>query len=321
MTEPAPGIALLACHAGQRQQLVQVLSTFGYRIVSAEDPASLQPEDLARIKADAWLLELAEESPLTEWLLEHSDVPVLLGAGEIPAADCEDYPRWQCRLYGKLQPLLGTPAQGQAPTLAAPAAPNPAERPICVWVLGASLGGPSAVKRFLDTLPASLPLAFVYAQHIDPGFEQQLPQVIGRQNDWHIVNCRPGSRLQAGEVLVVPISRQLGFADDGTLAVSDEPWPGPYQPSIETVLDLVSRQFGPACGAIIFSGMGEDGVAACGRLRQQGSEVWTQDTVSAACATMPGAVLDAGFSHRQGSPEELAAALERWLAREWSAAS
>ena len=114
----------------------------------------------------------------------------------------------------------------------------------------------------------------------DPGFEQQLPQVIGRQNDWKILNCRPGSRLQAGEVLVVPINRQLGFAEDGSLAVSDEPWPGPYQPSIETVLDLVSRQFGPACGAIIFSGMGEDGVAACGRLRQQGSEVWTQDTVS-----------------------------------------
>ena len=198
---------------------------------------------------------------------------------------------------------------------------NPAERAPCIWVLGASLGGPAAVKRFLDTLPPNLPVAFVYAQHIDPGFEQQLPQIIGRQNDWQILNCRPGSRLQAGEVLVVPIAQRLGFSRDGVLSLSDEPWPGPYQPSIETVLDMVCQQFGPACGAIIFSGMGEDGVAACGRMRQQGIEVWTQDTQSAACATMPDAVRDAGFSHRQGSPEELAAALQRWLAQEWSAAS
>lgn len=321
VAEPAPGIALLACHAGRRQQLAQVLSTFGYRVVSAEDPLSLQPAQLALVQADAWLLELAEESPLTEWLLEHSEVPVLLGAGEIPAIDSEDYPRWQCRLYAKLQPMLGTPVQGQAPSLAATPLPNPAERAPCIWVLGASLGGPAAVKRFLDTLPPNLPVAFVYAQHIDPGFEQQLPQIIGRQNDWQILNCRPGSRLQAGEVLVVPIAQRLGFSRDGVLSLSDEPWPGPYQPSIETVLDMVCQQFGPACGAIIFSGMGEDGVAACGRMRQQGIEVWTQDTQSAACATMPDAVRDAGFSHRQGSPEELAAALQRWLAQEWSAAS
>ncbi|MEL0169526.1 MAG: chemotaxis protein CheB [Pseudomonadaceae bacterium] len=321
MTEPAPGIALLACDAGQRQQLAEVLSTFGYRIVSAEDPSLLQPEQLTQIQTDAWLLELAEESLLTEWLLEHSEVPVLLGAGEIPAADSEDYPRWQCRLYAKLQPLLGAPAQGQAPSLITATLATPTERGPCVWVLGASLGGPTAVKRFLDVLPASLPIAFVYAQHIDPGFEQQLPQIIGRQNEWQVLNCRPGSRLQAGEVLVVPIAQRLGFNRDGELTLSDEPWPGPYQPSIETVLDTVCQQFGPACGAIIFSGMGEDGVAACGRMRQQGIEVWTQDTQSAACATMPGAVLEAGFSHRQGSPEELAAALQRWLAQEWSAAS
>ena len=320
VTDHAAAIALLAGHAGKRRQLAQVLAEFGYAVVFADDPAGLTASELEQVSTDAWLLELAEESPLADWLLEHSSAPVLLGAGEIPEQDSEDYPRWQRRLYGKLLPLLGEPPGGQAPVLPAPLLPaaRPQQAP-CVWVLGASLGGPAAVKQFLDCLPADLPVAFIYAQHIDAGFEQQLPQILGRQNDWRILNCQPGAHLQAGEVLVAPIARSLGFGAAGEVLLRDAPWPGPYRPSIAAVLDAVCDGFGPACGAIIFSGMGEDGVEACGRMRRQGIEVWTQDTASAACATMPGAVQAAGFSHRQGTPEQLAQALQHWLRQEWSA--
>ena len=74
--------------------------------------------------------------------------------------------------------------------------------------------------------------------------------------------------------------------------------------------------FAPQCGAIIFSGMGEDGVQACGRMRSKGMQVWTQSAESAACATMPQAVLHAGYSNREGSPEELAMAMCQWLEQE-----
>tara|TARA_R110000868_G_scaffold13345_12_gene62374 strand:- start:23113 stop:24078 length:966 start_codon:yes stop_codon:yes gene_type:complete len=311
-----PAIALLAGNAGKRNRLAGVLARFGYRVVFAGEPSELNAVRLQAVQTDAWLLELAEESPLADWLLEHSPVPVLLGAGEIPDAASEEYPRWQRRLLGKLLPLLGEPPA--ADSLVPVVVPQlRQDTPPFVWVLGASLGGPAAVKRFLDLLPADLPVAFIYAQHIDASFEQQLPQILGRQNDWRIINCQPGAHLRRGDVLVAPVSRSLHFGNEGVVQLSDEPWPGLYRPSIAAVLDETVRTFGAASGAIIFSGMGEDGVAACGRLRQQGIEVWTQDEQSAACATMPKAVQDAGFSHREGSPEELAAALEQWLLQEW----
>jgi chemosensory pili system protein ChpB (putative protein-glutamate methylesterase) len=312
----APGIALLADKASKRNRLAKELAGFGYRVVFAGDPDELDAAGLQAVQTDAWLLELAEESLLADWLLEHSPVPVLLGAVEIPDVAGEDYPRWQRRLLGKLLPLLGEPAQVQ--NLAPVVVPQLRhDAPSCVWVLGASLGGPAAVKRFLDQLPADLPIAFIYAQHIDAGFEQQLPQILGRQNDWRIINCQPGAHLHRGDVLVAPVSRSLRFGNEGVVQLSDEPWPGLYRPSIGAVLDETLRTFGAATGAIIFSGMGEDGVEACGRLRQQGIEVWTQDERSSACATMPKAVQDAGFSHREGSPEELATALRDWLQQEW----
>ncbi|AQZ94323.1 hypothetical protein BVH74_05955 [Halopseudomonas phragmitis] len=317
VADSAGRIALLVSQERRRQHLYQSLSSFGYQVVFAEPPAQLARRALQQVATDAWLVELADESPLADWLLEYSQVPVLFGAGEIPESDSDDYRRWLRRLYGKLLPLLGPPPGGTPACLSMlPTAPV-GDNARCVWVLGASLGGPAAVKSFLDALPADLPIAFIYAQHIDPAFEQQLPQILGRHNRWRIINCRQGARLHDGEVLVAPIGRRLRFGPGGHLRLLDEPWPGPYQPSIEALLDEVAASFSPACGAIIFSGMGEDGVAACGRLRQQGVEVWTQSAETAACATMPGAVQQAGFSHFHGSPVELASALQRWLQQEW----
>ncbi|MEZ2745634.1 chemotaxis protein CheB [Halopseudomonas bauzanensis] len=313
----APTIALLVSGERGRRTLARTIQGFGYRLVFDAAPERVQLSELTDVVADLWLLDMPDESALVDWLLESSPVPVLLGSGEIPPPEDEDHVRWQRRLLHKLSTLLGKPPQ-------APGILRPEPRPLplsrrCVWLLGASLGGPAAVKQFLDALPAQAPVAFVYAQHIDAGFESQLPHILGRQNAWRIRNCTEGSQLQHGDVLVAPIGRALRFGADGQIQLQDQPWPGAYQPAIEPLLDELARVFAPDCGAIIFSGMGEDGVAACGRLRRQGMEVWTQSAASAACATMPEAVRTAGFSTREGTPDELAAALQQWLEQERAA--
>ena len=310
----APAIALLVSDEDGRRVLARTLTELGYRLSFAAAPDQLQLSDLTAVKTDLWLLDVPDECALSDWLLDCSPVPVLLGSGEIPPAQHEDHVRWQRRLRSKLGELLDEPPQ--APLWQPPLATPELRQQRSVWLLGASLGGPAAVKQFLDTLPAEAPVAFVYAQHIDAGFEHQLPQILGRQNTWRIRNCSEGSQLQHGEVLVAPINRMLGFGPEGQAQLQDRPWPGAYQPSLEALLDQLAGAFAPHCGAIIFSGMGEDGVAACGRLRRQGMEVWTQSSASAACATMPEAVRRAGFSSREGSPTELALALHQWLEQE-----
>jgi len=308
-----PAVALLVACDERRSRLSEAVQYFGYQVVFEFPPARLGAEQLAQVETNLWLLDMVEDSPLVDWLLEHSSVPVLLGNDEIPPQRDEDYPRWQRRLYAKLGKLLGAPPTVPQLPLAVT---SPVMGPCSVWLLGASLGGPAAVKGFLDALPAQLPVAFVYAQHIDAGFEHQLPRILGRENDWRVHNCEEGSRLQPGDVLVAPITQALKFGAEGQVCLQDRPWPGAYQPAIETLLDEVNAAFAPHCGAIIFSGMGEDGVAACGRMRRQGMQVWTQSAASAACATMPEAVQLAGFSSREGSPEELALAMRQWLEQE-----
>jgi len=325
-------IAVIADTSLQRLQLQQALVGNGYEVVLNSDPARLDEESLAACEADLWLVDLAqmEDVPLVEELLERTPAPVLFGQGQAPERLSEHYPRWERRLIGKLKRLVGDPTAAVGPTLEAlldqsqrPARlplPTPLREreaggePCQVWLLAASLGGPEAVKAFLDALPGGLPVAFVYAQHIDASFEAALPKAVGRHSAWQVVLARHGGRLGCGEVVVAPIRNELGFAEDGSLLIGERPWAEPYSPSIDQLMLNLARQFGARCGVIAFSGMGSDGTAAAAYVGRQGAEIWTQRANSCACSSMPDSLREGGYSQYSGTPRELAEALVRRLA-------
>ncbi|AYC31150.1 chemotaxis protein CheB [Pseudomonas cavernae] len=335
MTDKTAGrIAVLADTSLQRHVLQQALAANGYEVVLNSDPARLDEDSLAACAADLWLVDLAqsEDSPLVDSLLERSAAPVLFGEGHAPERHSENYPRWERRLVGKLKRLVGDPSQAVGPSLEALLAeaqrPTRLELPKAladtplvagaparqVWLLAASLGGPVAVKAFLDALPGGLPLGFIYAQHIDASFEAALPQAVGRHSQWHVNPVRHGDPLRCGEVVVVPIQHELGFADDGAMQVGERGWPEPYSPSIDQMMLNLAQHFGAQCGVIVFSGMGSDGSAAAAYVRRQGGAIWTQRADSCVCASMPDSLREGGYSAFSGDPRELAEALVNHLA-------
>ena len=339
MTEQAAArIAVLADTSLQRHVLQQALVANGYTVVLNSDPARLDEEALAACETDLWLVDLAQsdDSPLVDNLLERATAPVLFGEGHAPERHSENYPRWERRLFGKLKKLVGDPAQGVGRSLEALLADSSrparlelpqslADMPLAageparqVWLLAASMGGPAAVKEFLDALPGGLPVGFVYAQHIDASFEASLPQAVGRHSQWTVNQARHGDAIRCGEVVVAPISYELGFADDSAMSIADRGWPEPYSPSIDQMMLNLAQHFGAQCGVMAFSGMGSDGSAAAAYVRRQGGEIWTQRADSCACASMPDSLREGGYSQFSGSPRELAEALVNHLAGQCS---
>lgn len=335
MSEKAAArIAVIADTSLQRHVLQQTLTGSGYQVVLNSDPQRLDEEALAACEADLWLVDLAqsEDSPLVDNLLERASAPVLFGEGQAPERHSENYPRWERRLFGKLKRLVGDPSGAVGPSLEAllvegqrpsrlELPPMLAETPLVageparqVWLLAASLGGPAAVKAFLDALPGGLPVGFVYAQHIDPGFESVLPQAVGRHSQWQVNGARHGDALRCGEVVVAPISNELGFSDDGLMQIQAHGWPEPYSPSIDQMMLNLAQSYGSRCGVIAFSGMGSDGSAAAAYVRRQGAEIWTQRADSCACPSMPDSLREGGYSVHSGDPRQLAELLVNHLA-------
>lgn len=208
-----------------------------------------------------------------------------------------------------------------------------------VCVLAASMGGPEAVKRFLDHLPVTLPVALVLVQHIDPNMQVVLPRVLGRHNGWQFdteknfaqlpdeqgSSIYPNLQLMKGRILIVPALRQIDFGDCGevfahpsisTDSVQYEPWPGQYKPSINDVMRRAAEAFGSRLITIVFSGMGDDGSAAVSKVQETRGIIWAQTSGSCVCSSQPDNVRASGQVSFNGSPEVLAEHLQQFIAEQ-----
>jgi chemosensory pili system protein ChpB (putative protein-glutamate methylesterase) len=182
-----------------------------------------------------------------------------------------------------------------------------------VCVLAASLGGPAAVKEFLDYVPSGMPVAFVLAQHIDARMQESLTRVLVRHNHMPCKVAHGGDSLKNGELLIAPVETEIDFSADGQVVSRNIKWDGPYAPSIDQTLANVSRRFHKRAIAIIFSGMGSDGSISGPLMVEAGGVIWAQDEQTCACPSQPDAMRATGCVSFTGNPYDLANRLVTYL--------
>ena len=175
-----------------------------------------------------------------------------------------------------------------------------------VWVLGASLGGPQAVRQFLAAISPELPVTFILAQHIGASHINLLAEQLNRVTPFNVVPGRNGHKLRHHEVILTPADKQLSLTDDGFIALKPSPPAAVYSPSIDLVMTEVARQFGAKAGTIVFSGMGDDGARGCEAIAENGGVVWAQDVASCVVSSMPDQARKTGKVSYSASPEQLA---------------
>lgn len=182
--------------------------------------------------------------------------------------------------------------------------------PCDLWVLGASLGGPAALKRFFTALNQPLPICFLLAQHIDAHFLPVLGKILEQANPFYPVQVlvRPGL-IEPGTLLLAPIEKRLRFLEAGQIVLGARGWTPPYSPCIDDVLKDVAVSYPGQVHSIVFSGMGEDGVNGARAIANCRGEVWVQDSESCASSVMPDAISKAGLARYRATPESLAARL------------
>lgn len=189
-----------------------------------------------------------------------------------------------------------------------------------LWILAASLGGPVAVKQFLDALPACLPCTFIYAQHIDAEFETQLARSIGRHSLLPLACMLHNDRLKAGHVYIAPIRHSIHFTHGGQVKMHNQPWHGPYSPSLDELLGTAASQYPGPVHSIVFSGMAGDAVKGSAAVRERGGEVWIQQADSCIQSAMPRLLKDAELTTRESDPRGLARHLLQHLTAQVRAA-
>lgn len=337
MSNNRPRVGVISDALVQRHVLQEMMKNYGIDVTAQLGPERVDYKLLASNNFDAWIVDISKEEAWTDVLekvIVSVKAPLLFCDGQAPIKNTPSYPQWERRIYSKLKDLLSLEMLAESrealekiqdekvKEILLPAeikkikinVAKPVER---VYLLIASLGGPTAVKLFLDSLPEGLPAAFVYAQHIDRQCQHLLPQVLGRHSHFKLTMSEQNCVLRYGEVLITPVENEMTLNKDGVVEIKDIPWAGPYSPSFDQIMNNLSVVYEKKVSVIIFSGMGNDGAIAGPHVVRRGGTVWAQTADSCACSSMPDALRETGCVTFSGTPQQLAQNLVKSIQAEF----
>jgi two-component system, chemotaxis family, protein-glutamate methylesterase/glutaminase len=165
-------------------------------------------------------------------------------------------------------------------------------------VIGASTGGPQALKEILTKLPSNFPLPVICVQHIYLGFLQGLI-------DWLAVDCRLpiqiaqlGDIPQPGRIYFPPEQQHLELDQRGRFIYSDSPPVAGHRPSVTVTFASVAKFYRQACVGILLTGMGRDGAEGMQAIAKAGGFTIAQDEASSVVFGMPKAAVELGAAQQ-----------------------
>ncbi len=154
-------------------------------------------------------------------------------------------------------------------------------------VMGASTGGPQALKTILSQFPQDFPAAVVIVQHLDAQFVEDFAAWLHEQIPLPVQIAIAGALPQPGKILLAGTNHHLVMRPDLTLGYDKEPLNFSYRPSVDVFFRSVAKHWTGKGVAVLLTGMGRDGAQGLKRLRQAGWPTIAQDRKTCVVYGMP----------------------------------
>ncbi|MCW2998478.1 MAG: response regulator receiver modulated CheB methylesterase [Solirubrobacterales bacterium] len=159
--------------------------------------------------------------------------------------------------------------------------------------IGASTGGPRALRTVLGALPGDFPLPVLVVQHMAPGFTAGLATWLNDVVDLPVRLASEAEPLGPG-VLIAPDDAHLLVTPQGRVRL-DRRTPGnPHRPSVDMLLRSLAEASKRRAIGVVLTGMGADGAAGVEALLEAGGTAVTERAGDATLWAMPAAAADAG---------------------------
>src|SRR5437660_330942 len=194
-------------------------------------------------------------------------------------------------------------------TAAAPSAPPP---DFPVVAIGASAGGLEAFKRFMGAMPADGGIAFALIPHLDPNHASLMVELLAKHTRMPIHEAGHGMVIERNHVYVIPPKHYLAF-NEGVLALSRPPEARGRQTAIDFSLRSLAEDRKEKAIGVIFSGTGSHGTAGIKEIKFVGGMVMVQDPATAEYDQMPRSAIATGLVDYVLAPEDMPAALLRYV--------
>jgi two-component system chemotaxis response regulator CheB len=180
--------------------------------------------------------------------------------------------------------------------------------------IGASTGGPQALREILTQLPATFPLSILIVQHITPGFETSMINWLGPQCALPIQLASDKTPLNGPAIYVASVGHHL-ITNGRVLELTNDPPIHGHRPSASTLFRSVASDYGSHAIGVLLSGMGEDGASGLRDIKAAGGVTMAQDEATSVVFGMPGAAIAMGAVDQVLPPQQIGRELVKLASR------
>lgn len=170
--------------------------------------------------------------------------------------------------------------------------------PLRVIAIGASSGGPNALRQLLPKLPADFPVPILLVQHLPESFTGMFAKWLDERCEVSVKEARDGMLALPGTVVVAPGNAHLKVRRRpvGVEVVIENSRPvNGHMPSVDVLFRSVAREFGENGAGLLMTGMGSDGAEGIGELKSAGGHTMAQDKESCMIFGMPRVAISKGY--------------------------
>lgn len=182
-------------------------------------------------------------------------------------------------------------------------------------VVGASTGGPMAIKQFLRHLPPTFDGAILVVQHIPQPFTSVLAAQFTAQTSFTAEVVKGGEPLQRRRVYIAPGDRHLLLSPSLRLETQAGPPVRGNMPSIDITMKSVAQYFPHRIYGVLLTGMGDDGASGLAYIQSKGGTTYAQSAETCVVNGMPQSAIQLGAVQYVASPEGIAEQLTQDSAR------
>ncbi len=184
---------------------------------------------------------------------------------------------------------------------------------IKIVAIGASTGGPNAVKTILSGLKKDFPVPIVLVQHISPGFLSGMTEWLDQNSELSIQIAAQGVSMQPGNVYIAPGDHHMGVTWGGRIVLNQDEKECLLRPSVSYLFRSVTNVYGKNAAGILLTGMGRDGADELNLMKEKGAVTFAQDQESSVVFGMPGEAVKLGAAKYVLPPNQIVLMLQKLL--------
>jgi two-component system chemotaxis response regulator CheB len=166
--------------------------------------------------------------------------------------------------------------------------------------LGVSTGGPMSLQRVIPMISKKLSIPMFIVQHMPPKFTKSLAERLNGLSGVEVKEAENMEIVKGGVVYIAPggfhMTVDKNSSSQTYISISEYPSDTLHRPSVDVMMNSVTKVYNKFTLGVIMTGMGRDGADAIKELKIKGGYSIAQDEDSCVVYGMPKAVVDAGYA-------------------------